>query len=140
MAETFLGPDLTIVGQVRSSGRVDLRGRVDGPIEAGELTVAEGAVVEGALVAASIRIAGRAKGAMRADAVDLAGTADVEGEIEYRQLSIDRATRVRVACRPRPSDQPLIGIADGAEVDGDGADGTDATPGRRGAGLFRRRR
>jgi cytoskeletal protein CcmA (bactofilin family) len=83
------GADITIVGKIVGTGTVIVFGRIEGEVNASDVTIAEGAHVEGSVVAQALTIAGHVKGTIHAVRAKLLGTAKVEGDIFHRSLSID---------------------------------------------------
>ena len=88
-AETSIGSDITFVGKIIGTGTVKVFGRIEGELNASEVMVAEGAQIEGTIVAQALTIGGHVKGTIHAVRAKLLGTAKVEGDIFHRSLSID---------------------------------------------------
>ena len=84
---------MSIVGKVVSDGTVKIFGRVEGELHASSVTVADGAQVEGDIVAEDLVVGGRVKGVIHANRVRLNGTAIVEGDIFHRSLAIEEHAR-----------------------------------------------
>ncbi|RMD64501.1 MAG: polymer-forming cytoskeletal protein [Alphaproteobacteria bacterium] len=91
---SIISADLKIVGNLNSNGDLQIDGRVEGDIASRRLTIGQGAVVHGAVVAESVRVYGRIHGEIRADSVMLAKTAEVEGDIAHRTLSMEAGASV----------------------------------------------
>jgi cytoskeletal protein CcmA (bactofilin family) len=87
--ETSIGSDVTIVGKLIGQGVVTIFGRVEGELRASEVTIGEGAEIQGNIVAQELTVGGYVKGTIHAERVKLIGTAKVEGDIFHRSLSID---------------------------------------------------
>jgi cytoskeletal protein CcmA (bactofilin family) len=87
--ETSIGSDVTIVGKLVGQGIVTVFGRIEGELRASEVTIGEGAEIEGNIVAQELIVGGYVKGTIHAERVKLIGTAKVEGDIFHRSLSID---------------------------------------------------
>ena len=86
---SIISADLKIVGDLHSSGDLQIDGAVEGDITSQSLTVGEGAVVKGTLVAESVRVYGSVTGQVKANSVVLAKTAKVEGDIAHQSLSME---------------------------------------------------
>jgi cytoskeletal protein CcmA (bactofilin family) len=84
-----IGANITIVGKIVGTGTVTVFGRIEGELNASDVTIAEGAQVEGNVVAQALTVAGHVKGTIHAVRAKLLGTAKVEGDIFHRSLSID---------------------------------------------------
>lgn len=91
---SIISADLNIVGDLKSDGDIQVDGAVEGDITSRGLTVGEGAVVRGVLVAEEVRIYGSVHGAVRANAVMLASTARVEGDIAHQTLTMESGARL----------------------------------------------
>lgn len=87
--ETTIGTDITIVGKIIGTGIVKVFGRIEGELNASDVMIAEGAQIEGNVVAQALTVGGHVKGTIHAVRAKLLGTAKVEGDIFHRSLSID---------------------------------------------------
>ena len=86
---SLLSSDLTIVGNLRTTGDIQVEGHVQGDIRAHLLTVGEGATIEGEIVADDIVVTGRVIGRVRGLKVRLTSTAKVEGDIIHKTIAIE---------------------------------------------------
>jgi cytoskeletal protein CcmA (bactofilin family) len=85
---SIISSDLQIVGDLDSSGEVQIDGEVSGDIRAKVLLVGESAVINGEILADTVRIHGRINGQIKAKFVNMAKTAHVVGDILHENLSI----------------------------------------------------
>jgi cytoskeletal protein CcmA (bactofilin family) len=92
-ATSTISAGMSIVGKVVSDGTVKIFGRVEGELHASAIMIADGAQVEGDVVAEDLTVGGRVKGIIHANRVRLNGTAIVEGDIFHRSLSIEENAR-----------------------------------------------
>jgi len=90
---------MTLTGKITGSGTVKILGRVQGELQASTVLVAEGAEVEGDVVAEDLTVGGRVKGTIRANRVRLNSTANVEGDIFHRSLAIEENARFEGSSR-----------------------------------------
>jgi cytoskeletal protein CcmA (bactofilin family) len=88
-AASVLSSDLTIVGNLKTSGDVQIEGIVEGDIRAHLLTVGESATIRGEIVADDIVVNGRVIGRVRGLKVRLTSTARVEGDIIHKTIAIE---------------------------------------------------
>lgn len=65
-----------------------------------QVTVLEGASIEGDLGAHSVVIRGIVKGIVRATSIAVRSTALVQGELRYGTLSVDPGARLEAKCVP----------------------------------------
>jgi cytoskeletal protein CcmA (bactofilin family) len=86
---SFLSIDLTVVGDLTSSGDIQVEGTVEGDIRAHMLIVAETATIRGEIVADDIVVNGRVIGRVRGLKVRLTSTARVEGDIIHKTIAIE---------------------------------------------------
>ncbi|WP_308915071.1 polymer-forming cytoskeletal protein [Jannaschia sp. LMIT008] len=84
-----LSADLMIKGDLRTSGDLQIEGEVEGNIHAHLLTVGEGSVVRGEVVADDVVVNGRVIGRVRGLKVRLTSTARVEGDIIHKTIAIE---------------------------------------------------
>ena len=88
-AVSVLSSDLTILGNVKTSGDIQIEGVVEGDIRAHLLTVGESATIKGEIVADDIVVHGRVVGRVRGLKVRLTSTARVEGDIIHKTIAIE---------------------------------------------------
>jgi cytoskeletal protein CcmA (bactofilin family) len=128
---------MTVVGKIAGAGAVKILGRVEGELHASTVLIADGAEVEGNVVAD-----GRVKGTIRANRVRLNSTAIVEGDIFHRSLAIEENAKFEgtsrrdenatdkpraAAVRPQASAHALVGEA-GRKLNGAPEKEPQATP------------
>lgn len=83
---SILGPDLTIVGDVESSGPVQIEGRVEGDVLSPSVTVGKDAYIDGSVTAEHVRILGAVAGWVRGAKVSLIDAGRVDGSIQHEEL------------------------------------------------------
>jgi len=88
-APSILSSDLTVVGNLKTSGDIQVEGTVEGDIRAHLLTVGEGATIRGEIVADDIVVNGRVVGRVRGLKVRLTSSARVEGDIIHKTIAIE---------------------------------------------------
>ncbi len=89
VSPSVLSSDLTITGNLRTSGDIQVEGTVEGDIRAHLLTVGETATIRGEIVADDIVVNGRVVGRVRGLKVRLTSTARVEGDIIHKTIAIE---------------------------------------------------
>ncbi len=88
-AASVMSSDITIVGNVRSSGDIQIEGTVEGDIRAQMLIVGETATVKGEVMAEDVVVHGRVVGRLRGLKVRLSSSARVEGDIVHKTIAIE---------------------------------------------------
>jgi cytoskeletal protein CcmA (bactofilin family) len=88
-AASILSSDITIVGNVRTTGDVIVEGTIEGDIRAHLLTVGESATIKGEIIADDVVVNGRIIGRVRGLKVRLTSTARVEGDIIHKTIAIE---------------------------------------------------
>lgn len=88
-AASVLSTDLTITGNVRSSGDIQIEGTIEGDVRAHTLIVGETATVKGEVVAEDVVVHGRVVGRLRGLKVRLSTSARVEGDIVHKTIAIE---------------------------------------------------
>lgn len=87
---SVLGQGMLVTGNIVSTGSLQVFGRVVGDIHASQLTICEGAKVEGKIVATEAAVQGTFNGTIKANSVNLQSTAVVDGEIFSKSLTIEQ--------------------------------------------------
>ncbi|MBI1219420.1 MAG: polymer-forming cytoskeletal protein [Rhodobacteraceae bacterium] len=106
-APSVLSSDLTVVGNVKTTGDIQIEGVVEGDIRAHLLTVGEGATIRGEIVADDIVVNGRVVGRVRGLKVRLTSTARVEGDIIHKTIAIESGAHFEGSVQRQ--DDPLAG-------------------------------
>ncbi len=88
-APSIISSDLKILGDLISAGDLQVDGIVEGDIQSRSLTIGEGAVVNGNVVAETTRVCGQVTGQIKASTVTLDRTAKVVGDIIHQILAIE---------------------------------------------------
>jgi len=88
-APSILSSDLTVTGNLVTSGDIQIEGTVEGDIRAHLLTVGDGATVKGECVADDVVVNGRVVGCVRGIKVRLTASARVEGDIIHKTIAIE---------------------------------------------------
>jgi cytoskeletal protein CcmA (bactofilin family) len=88
-AASVLSSDITITGNVHSSGDIQIEGTVEGDVRSQTLIVGETATVKGEIVAEEVIVHGRVIGRLRGVKVRLSSTARVEGDIVHKAIAIE---------------------------------------------------
>jgi cytoskeletal protein CcmA (bactofilin family) len=101
-ALTLIGSDLSINGDLESSGEIQIDGTTNGAIRCQKLVISAAAVVRGTIVADTVVIAGRFNGEIEARAVVFAKSARVIANILQEKLTIEQGAFFEGICRAVP--------------------------------------
>jgi cytoskeletal protein CcmA (bactofilin family) len=92
--ESNISSDLTIIGDVSSTGSVTLDGAIEGNIYCTSMTVTSNGRVNGGIVAKQeVTVQGKVTGTIRGRRVMLQASAKVEGDIFHQGIGIEMGTR-----------------------------------------------
>ncbi len=86
---TILSQDLVVIGEIVSSGIVEIEGRIKGTIKGNTVIVRENGFIEGKIYAESLSLRGNFEGNIYAQNIDISSKANVSGDIEYQSLSVE---------------------------------------------------
>jgi len=106
-APSVLSSDLTVTGNLVTSGDIQIEGTVEGDIRAHLLTVGDGATVKGECVADDVVVNGRVVGCVRGLKVRLTASARVEGDIIHKTIAIESGAHFEGSVKRE--DDPLAG-------------------------------
>jgi len=84
---SVLSTDLTVKGNLKTTGELQVEGTIEGDIRAHLLTVGETATIKGEVIADDVVVHGRVVGRVLGLKVRLSSTAKVEGDIADDPLS-----------------------------------------------------
>lgn len=96
---SVISDDLKVIGDLVSSGDIQIKGVVEGDIKSRSVTVGEGAQVKGAISADTVHISGAITGQVEAPTVTIAKTAKIDGDIIHLTLSIEAGAHMEGNCR-----------------------------------------
>lgn len=96
---SIISEDLTITGNMKSDGEIQIDGKVIGDIQSHDLLVGETAHIKGQVIAESIRVHGKVDGQIKSRNVSLAKSAHVVGDILHDNLSIETGAFLEGHCK-----------------------------------------
>ena len=107
-AASIIGPDLTIMGNLISSGEVQVDGEVQGDLHGTHVVIGEGAKITGGVLAKEIIVRGHVMGSIRGQKVMLQSSSHVEGDVYHESLSIEQGAYFEG--KSRRSENPLSDV------------------------------
>jgi cytoskeletal protein CcmA (bactofilin family) len=99
---TLISSDLSINGDLESSGEIQIDGKTDGAIRCQKLVITAAAVVRGTIVADTVAIAGQFNGEIEAREVVFAKSAQVIANVLQEQMIIEQGAFFEGTCRAIP--------------------------------------
>jgi len=104
-APSIISGDVVVDGTLRSTGDVQIDGRVEGDVHSIGLVIGEKAFVHGDVLAEEVTVRGRVQGGIRARKVLLCSTCHVEGNILHEAFAVEAGAFFEGNCRH--ADNPL---------------------------------
>jgi cytoskeletal protein CcmA (bactofilin family) len=105
---SIISADMTIRGNLKCAGRLQIEGTVLGDIEVGQLIISDGAMVQGEIDAQDVEISGALTGLIRAREISLKSTARVIGDLHHEVLAIDPGAQLEGQCRRLSSETDRV--------------------------------
>ena len=112
-APSILSSDLTIKGNLKTTGDIQIEGVLEGDIKAHLLTVGESATVKGEVIADDVVVNGRVVGCVRGLKVRLTSTARVEGDVIHKTIAIESGAHFEGSVKR--NDDPLNNVGKGKD-------------------------
>lgn len=94
VSPSVISADMFVLGNIASDGFVDLEGKIDGNVRCREAVIRADGIINGDIVAESVRIYGSIKGLVKAKSVTLYSSAKIEGVIMHESLSVEDGATV----------------------------------------------
>lgn len=93
-ARSYLSSDLTITGELVSTGAVELHGEFDGNARAGDLVIGDEGRLKGRISAENVEVRGKVSGKISCAKLGLRASAEVKADVNYQELTIDSGAQV----------------------------------------------
>ncbi len=104
-APSIISADLIVQGTLKSSGDIQVDGRVEGDVHSASLVIGDKAFIQGEILAEEVTVRGRVEGSIRARKVLLCATSHVEGNILHEAFAVETGAFFEGNCRH--ADNPL---------------------------------
>jgi cytoskeletal protein CcmA (bactofilin family) len=115
---SLIADDITIEGNLRGQGELQVDGTIRGDVSVTRLTIGESGQIEGAINAEVVDARGRVLGSITAKQVRLYASAHVDGDITHEQLTMEagaffegRSLRFQRAAIPLNTSGDVIDIS-----------------------------
>jgi len=96
---SIISEDLVITGNLVSEGEIQVDGTIRGDIQTKDLLIGETALIEGQVMAETLRVHGKVVGQIKALNVSLAKSSHVIGDILHDNLSIETGAFLEGHCK-----------------------------------------
>lgn len=101
--------DMVIIGSIRSEGALQIDGKIEGDVSAGDVTIGSTGMITGEVKAETLRIKGTVNGSIRSKKVELETGGKVKGDIIHAALIIQ--PEASFEGQVRREDDPLTDTA-----------------------------
>jgi cytoskeletal protein CcmA (bactofilin family) len=115
---SLIAADITIEGNLRGDGELQVDGVIRGDVAVARLSIGESGQIEGSVHAELVEMRGRVIGSVTAKQVRLYASAHVDGDITHEQLTMEagayfqgRSLRFQRAAQPLASAGEVIEIS-----------------------------
>lgn len=109
--ETIIAADVEITGTIKTSGSIQLNGKLEGDLHCeGTTTIGKSATVKGNLFVDSVSLEGSVTGNVTAkDRIQMLATAKVHGDIKAKRLTVEDGVTFIGRSEVNPSGQTATG-------------------------------
>ena len=91
---SFIGPEVTVTGDIDTDGQLHIDGKVVGDVRCGSLSQGESGSIAGNIDAGEAKLAGLIDGAVTAGTLLLEASARVTGDVLYETLTVSTGAQV----------------------------------------------
>ena len=88
--------DVTIKGDIVEKERLVTDSKIEGDITADQLQTHEGSKITGNISSSKVTLGGSSKGNISADQIRIRSTADVDGVLNQKNLSIEDGAKLKI--------------------------------------------
>ncbi len=134
---SVIGRELTIAGNITSTGSLHLDGHIEGDVHCEQLRIGKEGRIDGVVIADDVVVDGRIKGDLRGAQVTLKANAHVDGDIFHSSLAIEQGAffvgrsrscdnPAEAKMRSKPTKRSKASNGNGKGANGHGANGENA--------------
>ena len=88
--------DVTIKGDIIEKERLILDSKIDGDVTADNLQTHSGSSINGNISSSEVTLGGESKGNVNSDSIRIRSTANVEGVLNQKNLSIEEGAKLKI--------------------------------------------
>lgn len=92
---SIISEQFVLVGNIKAPGDLHIEGTVRGDLEVASAIIGAGGLLEGSVVCTTLQIRGQFRGRAVCRNLLVASTAQVDAEIAYQELTVQRGARMR---------------------------------------------
>jgi cytoskeletal protein CcmA (bactofilin family) len=92
---SIINAELTLKGDITSDNIIEVFGKIEGNIVCDVLSIREGAIIKGKVVAKYVKIAGSFTGEIKAAIIHITGSGSINGIIEYGIISSEENAKIQ---------------------------------------------
>ena len=92
--KSVLGSDLKVVGEITSTGAIEILGEVDGTITARSVTIGTEGQVKGDVTGETVEVKGKLDGRVTSESFALRSSAQVHAEVSYATVIIESGAQM----------------------------------------------
>jgi cytoskeletal protein CcmA (bactofilin family) len=117
-AQSQIGSDVEITGNVKSAGGLRIDGKLEGDLQCGgDAVIGKSATLKGSLSVSSVTVEGTVTGNIVAkDRIELKSTARVTGDIKAKRLAVEDGVTFIGRSEVNPSGAPVTAATPRADV------------------------
>ncbi len=93
---SILLSDVTIKGNIVEKERLATDSKIEGDITADQLQTHEGSKITGNISSSKVTLGGFSKGNINADQIRIRSTADVDGVLNQKNLSVEDGAKLKI--------------------------------------------
>lgn len=91
---SLFAPDLTITGDIKGTGSVEVQGSIEGKVDITALTISHEGRLKGSMRAETVELRGRADGKISCRELVVRSAAQLKADVNYETLQIDSGAQV----------------------------------------------
>ena len=88
--------DVTIKGDIVEKEKLITDSKIDGDVTSEKIITHQGSQINGNISASHVSLGGRSKGNINSDSISIKSSADVEGVLNQKNLSVEEGAKLKV--------------------------------------------
>ncbi len=93
---SILLSDVTVKGDIVEKERLIIDSKIDGDITADKLETHSGSNISGNISSSEVSLGGSLKGNVNSDVIKIKSTADVDGVLNQKNLSVEEGAKLKI--------------------------------------------